>query len=174
MFLSVQELERKPIRYDVEFRPGEIDFEDPKVRQVAPFHTEGMAELLSNTLGEIRVRGKVAGEMETECDRCLEPVRIPVSSSYDLFYRPAEDVQGGAERAIDEGEAQIGFYEDDGIELAEVLREHVLLSLPMQTICSEACRGFCPRCGLNRNTGACSCVDQQVDDRWAALRQFKV
>lgn len=174
MFLSVQELERKAIRFDVSFRPGEIDFEGTRVRQTGPIRTDGMAELLSNTLGEIRVRGSLAGELEAECDRCLDPVRTTISSGYDLFYRPLDTVSGAGEREIDDGESQVAFYTGDGLDLGDVLREHLLLSLPMQQICSEGCQGICPRCGANRNAGSCGCGERPVDDRWAALRELKL
>ena len=52
---------------------------------------------------------------------------------------------------IDEGEAEIGFYEDGGMELEDILREQVLLALPMQRVCSDVCKGICPVCGKNRN-----------------------
>ena len=73
----------------VDFPAGEIDFGG--LRQVGPLHAEGQAELLSNTLGEIRIRGKVKAEIEADCDRCLEPVHRPIDSDFDLFYRPTPD-----------------------------------------------------------------------------------
>jgi uncharacterized protein len=172
VFLSVRELELRQVRFDVEFPPGEIDFEPSTVRQVSPLHAEGTAELLSNTLGEIRIRGRVKVRMEAECDRCLEPVPVDVGSDFDVFYRPAPKAVSG-EVALDEGEAEIGFYQGGGIELGDILREHILLSLPMQQVCSEACKGICPTCGVNRNTGACKCEAPHVDDRWAALRELR-
>jgi uncharacterized protein len=172
MFLSVRELELRKVQFDVEFPPGEIDFEPSTARQVSPLHAEGTAELLSNTLGEIRVRGKVTVKMEAECDRCLEPVPVDLGADFDVFYRPAPKAAPG-EVELDAGEAEIGFYQGSGIELGDILREHVLLSLPMQQVCSEACRGICPVCGVNRNTGACKCEIRPVDDRWSALRELR-
>ena len=173
MFLSVQELEVKPLHFDVDFPPGEIDFEESQFRQISQLHTEGTAELLSNTLGEIRVEGTLQVEMEVQCDRCLEPTRYPMDSGYNLFYRPAPKLVPGHDIAIDEGEAQIGFYEGHGLELADVVREHVLLSVPMQLICSEDCAGICPQCGVNRNVSHCDCHAQPVNEVWAALKDFK-
>jgi uncharacterized protein len=173
VFLSIRELEVRKRRFDLEFPAGEIDFGDDQLKQAGALHTEGEAELLNNTLGEIRVRGRLAVEMEAACDRCLEPVRIPLSSEFDLFYRPAPGCDTPHDLAIDEGEAEIGFYEGAGIELSEILREYILLSLPMQRICREQCLGICPHCGQNRNSGACRCAPQNVDDRWAALRGFQ-
>lgn len=174
MFLSVQELELRKIQFDTEFPPGEIEFGGDHVRQIGVLHAEGQAELLSNTLGEIRVRGKLSVEMEMQCDRCLEPTRYPIGGPFDLFYRPAP--KGGEvphEKAIDAGESEIGFYEDGGLELSEALREQVLLSLPMHQVCQEDCAGICPQCGQNWNTGDCECVQTSTDDRWAALRDIR-
>jgi uncharacterized protein len=174
VFFSVQELEVKKIHFEVDFPPGEIDFEESQFRQVSQLHTEGTAELLSNSLGEIRVTGTLRVEMEVDCDRCLEPTRYPMDGAYNLYYRPAPKVVPGHDIAIDEGEAQIGFYEGHGLELTDVVREHVLLSIPMQVICREDCAGICPQCGLNRNVSPCDCHHQPANEVWAALRDFKL
>jgi uncharacterized protein len=172
LFVSVQVLELRKVPFDLEFPAGEIDFGD--LRQIGPLHAEGQAELLSNTLGEIRIQGKVQAEIEADCDRCLEPLRQSIDSEFDLYYRPAPDNNTPHEAAIDDGEAEIGFYDNDAIDLAEVLREYILLSLPMQQICKEDCKGICPQCGVNRNTGHCQCEVKLVDERWTALRNLKV
>lgn len=172
MFVSVQDLELRKLVFDVDFPAGEIDLGG--LRQVGPLHAEGQAELLSNTLGEIRIQGKIHVEIEADCDRCLELIHRPIDSDFDLYYRPSPDSSIPHELAIDEGEAEIGFYDDGGIELAEVMREYVLLALPMQQVCDEACKGICPQCGLNRNTGHCQCEMKIVDERWTALRNLKV
>jgi len=172
LFVSVQELELRKVPFSVDFPAGEIDFGD--LRQVGTLHAEGQAELLSNTLGEIRINGKVNAEIDVNCDRCLEPVQRRIESNFDLFYRPTPENTAHRELAIDEGEAEIGFYEDGGIELADVIREYILLSMPMQQVCKEECQGICPQCGLNRNTGHCQCETKIVDERWTALRELKV
>jgi uncharacterized protein len=79
----------------------------------------------------------------------------------------------GDEKAIDPSEAEMGFYEGDGLELNDVLRENVLLALPMQRVCSASCKGICPICGQNRNQSECQCRSEAVDDRWAALKELK-
>jgi hypothetical protein len=81
--------------------------------------------------------------------------------------------RAGREKAIDEAEAEMGFYENDGIELNDVLREFVLLSLPIKRVCSDDCKGICPVCGQNRNQSECKCQAVGSDDRWAALKEFK-
>ena len=123
MFFSIQDLELRKLSFDVDFQPGEIDFDENQFRQVGPLHTDGVAELLSNTLGEIRIRGNLKAEMEVLCDRCLETSRLPLSERFDLFYRPSPKGGIGHDIAIDEGEAEIGFYDGLGLELEDVVRE---------------------------------------------------
>jgi uncharacterized protein len=173
VFFSVQDLEVRKIHFDVDFPPGEIDFLDPNLKQKGDLKASGVVELLSHTLGEIRLKGHVKAELETPCDRCLEAATIRIDSDADLFYRPADSGPAGDEVEIDDGEAEIGFYEGDGLELEEILREYILLALPMQTVCRPGCKGICPVCGQNRNLKECACAVKPADDRWAALEQIK-
>ena len=178
MFISVQDLELKKVHFDVAFPPGEIEFinDGDRLSQATPLQAEGSAELLPHTSGEIRVRGKLAVTMQCDCNRCLEPARFPLESRFDLFYRPAEDAAAAedAEVEIDPGEAEIGFYEGDGLDLKDVLREHVLLAMPMQRVCRAECQGICPVCGQNRNLINCGCEAKLVDDRWSALKKVQL
>jgi len=176
VFFSVQELEHRKVLFETSFPPGEIDFFDSHLSQLSDLETDGSLELLGNTLGEIRVQGKLKVVMGAECDRCLEAARIMVESAFDLFYRPAapEHPPHAAEEVkIDEGEAEIAFYED-GLELEDILREQILLSMPMQRVCSDTCRGICLVCGQNRNLVNCGCQAKPEDDRWAALKNLNV
>lgn len=177
MFFSVQELEHRKILFDVSYPPGEIEFFDSSLTQASPLLAEGSAELLLNTQGEIRVQGNLKVTMEATCDRCLEVASLPVAARFDLFYCPAAQIakqHGGEEVKIDEGEAEIAFYENGGLELEDILREQVLLSMPMQRICSELCKGICLVCGQNRNVTNCTCQAKPADDRWAALKHLNV
>lgn len=174
MFLNLRELEIRKIQFEEDFPAGEIDFDSNQLRQIGPLHATGVAELLNNTLGEIRVRGHVKAKIEVACDRCLEPVQHPIDEDFDLFYRPApEENETPHDLAIDPGETEIGYYEGMGMELSDVIREYVLLALPMQSICRDECAGICPKCGKNRNAVECGCVQEQVNDRWSALRNWK-
>ncbi len=174
MFLSVKELELRKVRFDETFEPGQIDFSGQELQQESPLRTTGSAELLAHSDGELRIQGRYSVEITTQCDRCLGSARFALEAGFDLFYRPVTDIAREEEVAIDEGEAEIGFYENGGIELEEILREQVLLALPMQRVCSEVCKGICPVCGKNRNETECDCKVEQVSDRWGALRKLEL
>lgn len=174
MFLSVKEMEVRKVRFDETFEPGQIDFTGEDLEQVTPLATKGMAELLANTDGEVRIQGRYQVQMASQCDRCLGRARFDLDAGYDLFYRPASFIAHEEEVAIDEGEAEIGFYEGGGLELEDLLREQVLLALPMQRVCSDVCKGICPVCGKNRNESECGCKLESHDDRWGALRKLEI
>jgi uncharacterized protein len=171
LFFHIRELELKARKFEVTLEAGVIEFLDPKLRQTGPLKASGMAELVIDLLGEIRVKGHVTVQMEADCDRCLEPAVCPIDGDFELYYRPVTEGYG-EEKVVDEGEAEMGFYEGDGIELNDVLREFVLLTLPMQRVCQEDCKGICPECGQNRNQKECACRGATADDRWAALKHL--
>jgi uncharacterized protein len=174
MFLSVKEMERRKIRFDETFEPGQMDFSGEDLEQISPLRAAGSAELLANTEGELRIQGRYTVEMAAQCDRCLGRARFLMDAGFDLFYRPMTFIAREEEVEIDEGEAEIGFYENGGIELEEILHEQVLLALPMQRICSDVCQGICPVCGANRNETQCDCKLESHDDRWGALRNLEL
>ncbi|HUA60916.1 MAG TPA: DUF177 domain-containing protein [Verrucomicrobiae bacterium] len=172
MFLSVKELELRKIRFDETFQPGQIDFSGEHLEAATPLRATGVAELLPHTDDEIRIQGRFTVELKAECDRCLGDARFPLDGGFDLFYRPAGAMGSEHEVEIDEGQAEIGFYEGDGLELEEILQEQVLLALPMQRVCREDCPGICPVCGKNRNESPCDCRIEKADNRWGAFRDL--
>jgi uncharacterized protein len=111
----------------------------------------------------IYLSGKLASTMQTECTRCLEPVSLPIEIELDdLFYHPVS--------AAPPGEYSIN---DDGIlDLAPLIRELSLLALPMQVFCRDNCKGICVQCGINLNEGECDCVFEEIDPRFAVLKQL--
>jgi uncharacterized protein len=177
-------MEVRKIAFAETWQPDEIDFSDAGVRQTAPLKAEGVAELLPHSGEEIRVHGSVETTLEAECDRCLGRAAFPVAASFDLFYKPVDPDVAAEEVAIDEGEAEMGFYELPGLVLEDILREQLLLQLPMQRVCGESCKGICPVCGVNRNEVVCGCDTvrgeiaagglEVVDERWKALKDLKV
>jgi uncharacterized protein len=174
MEFKVSELEREPIEFDLELAPGAVDFGQEAV-QKGLLAASGRAEVLHEHRGprdivaDIRLKGRFAGSFEVPCARCVEPVEIPLSAEYDLIFRPARADAEATERSITAPETEIGYYQKDSLWLEDVLREQVLLSLPVKTLCEPDCKGLCPRCGANRNTQPCTCEVGPSDPRWEAL-----
>jgi uncharacterized protein len=179
MFIAIHELDLHPIKLDAEFQPGTIDL-GPDVLQQTVLVIKGRAELLEEHQGraakiaDIRLRGNLSTKLEVSCARCLEPVALDVAREFDLMYRP-EGVDGGRDEiSVTQAEAEIGYYTGEGLLLEDFLREQVLLSVPIKTLCREDCKGLCPYCGKNLNIETCSCKVEPKDPRWDALKSFKV
>jgi uncharacterized protein len=178
MEFQVRELEKEPVEFDLELEPGAIDFGD-EATQDGPLSTSGRAELIREHRGpreivaDIRLKGRYSGTFQVPCARCVEPVQVPLAADFDLIFRPLGADAGTAERSISAHETEIGYYQEDSLLLEDVLREQVLLSLPVRTLCKTDCKGLCPRCGKNRNLEACSCEEGPSDPRWEALAELR-
>jgi uncharacterized protein len=177
MEFLVTELERESIEFNLSLPAGAIDL-GGEAEQSGPLATDGIAEVIHEHRGpreivaDIRLKGHLSGSFEAPCARCVEPVQIPVSTTFDLLFRPAGVDATGSERAIHAPDMEIGYYENGSLLLEDVLREQVLLALPARTLCKPDCKGLCPRCGQNRNQIACSCDEGPNDPRWKALAEI--
>jgi uncharacterized protein len=178
MLIEVAELELHPIDFQEEFPPDAIDL-GPDVRQVTVLKASGRAQLVEehhgkrNIIKDIRVQGDLATTLELPCARCLDPVKHNVARAFDLLYRPLGTDAGNEELSVTAAEAEIGYYQGDGLLLEDTLREQVLLAVPLKAVCREDCKGLCPTCGKNRNSEPCSCAPTLGDPRWQALKEIR-
>lgn len=117
--------------------------------------------------------GRVKTTLGLPCSRCLEPFTIDVDAPFDLRYQPHAEHQGPSEREVEAGDMDTAFYENDEIDLGQLMGEQFYLSLPMKPLCKDDCKGLCPNCGTNLNKATCDCKIQWEDPRLAALRALK-
>jgi uncharacterized protein len=178
MFLDIKDLELRPLDFEEEFQPGVIDLGE-EVRQRTSLKTAGRAELVEEHHGkhkiikDIRLRGRLSAGLELQCARCLDPVKQDVKREFELLYRPLGADAGKDELSVTDAEAEIGYYQGEGVLLEDVLREQVLLALPLKITCRDDCKGLCPHCGKNLNQEKCSCAAPAEDPRWAALKEIR-
>ncbi|HPR65041.1 MAG TPA: DUF177 domain-containing protein [Thermoanaerobaculia bacterium] len=119
-----------------------------------------MRGIVRKISGGFTLQGNLSFTLELPCSRCLES--YPLALSIPFNYRLTR------ERDDDPGTCT---YEDDAVVLDEIMAELVLLNVPMKPLCSESCKGLCPNCGINLNTGSCSC-QPPTDPRWGALKNL--
>src|SRR6202048_1949698 len=170
MFLDIKDLAVRKQLIRKSYAPGSIDYQTGEMKQLEPLKVNATAELLE---GQIRVAGEIETKVELVCARCLEPVVDEVDRSFDLFYSPLPKGVKPEEARLKDDDAEIGFFQGEGLFLADVLREQVLLALPMKVICRGECRGLCPSCGANLNTEECRCETHAADPRLAPLARLK-
>jgi uncharacterized protein len=118
---------------------------------------------------DVVVRGEIEGEAELSCRRCLRDVRVEIDEDIAALFR-----SGVGPAEAEEEEVYPLPPRGRDLDLRDLVREQVLLAVPQYAVCSEACRGLCPRCGANLNEGECACGVSEVDDRWGPLRKLKL
>ncbi|NBM15211.1 DUF177 domain-containing protein [Streptomyces sp. GC420] len=128
---------------------------------------------LESVMEGVLVTGTARASAEGECVRCLEPLRLDVEAEFqEMFSYPDTDDRGRvkAEPADDAEDDEDRLFVEDGLlDLESVLRDAVVLALPMQPVCREDCPGLCSECGARLADDPDHHHDA-VDIRWAALQ----
>jgi uncharacterized protein len=166
MLITAEELALHSVTIDKTYPAGELDRRSSKFQQAADLRLHAAAELAGF---EIRIQGRFATRLQAECDRCAAPVAFPLEQEFDLRYRPLSTIAREEEMEIPRDELEVGFYSGEGIEVSDVVREQVILALPMKILCRPDCQGLCPVCGANLNLERCQCRPARNDSPFASL-----
>ncbi|HEX2052661.1 MAG TPA: DUF177 domain-containing protein [Actinomycetota bacterium] len=121
-------------------------------------------DLLLRSAGDgIEVTGDAWGKLHLSCSRCLiefvQDFQLQLNEKF--WFDPAA------------AEAEEGYeVRDHVIDLEPMLRDAIVLSIPMTPVHAEDCKGLCPECGADLNTSDCGHAEQKVDVRWAPLQKL--
>lgn len=124
-----------------------------------------VAASITNTGDYLLAKGMIYADLTLVCSRCLDKFSYHLKADFEEKY---SDRQPGS---VD-GEEDINYFEGDSIDLTDDIIANILLSLPMKYICSENCKGLCPHCGKNLNTGECNCTEEDLDPRLEILKNL--
>jgi uncharacterized protein len=125
-----------------------------------------------NTGESILVQFDLKGEVELQCARCLGRFRQPLSLQFHEEFRRGTPRDGQEGEVEAEDGALFNLYPGDEIDVRDVVRQNILLELPMKPLCRAECRGLCPHCGQDLNQGECGCQTESLDPRWAKVRRM--
>ena len=109
------------------------------------------------------LNGSIEGRVFTSCARCLKPVDYVCRA--DAEYYITDDIES-------DGMDDLLYIESDEIDLDEIFFQELLLNMKSTVLCSEDCKGLCPKCGANRNEHPCNCLEGDDDNPFAALRDL--
>ena len=140
-------------------------FDEAEVDVAADLHVHALRGALNftRTPQGLYGQGRLQATLPAECSRCLAPCDQAVSSRIsELFHYPPENAPAGS----------LTVGDDVHVDLAPLVREDMLLAVPMHTLCRPDCKGLCPNCGQNWNEGPCDCRDDEMDPRLAVLTQL--
>ena len=141
---------------------------DEEIKALRPL--EGEIKF-TRTADGILVMGKLQTAVELTCDRCLEPFTVTIEIALQEEFHPTIDVITGVS-LHNTGEEATMIDESHTLDLTEVVRQNLLLALPMHPLCRPDCAGLCPQCGQNLNEGPCGCQSPPGDPRLAVLKEL--
>jgi uncharacterized protein len=121
----------------------------------------------------VLVEGTASSISSLICGRCLKHFSLPLSIIFKTEYVPHSDYNVGIEHELTANEMDINFYYNDEIDIDSLVKEHMLLAVPMKPLCSSGCKGICSQCGENLNDRDCSCETGSIDPRLETLKKFK-
>jgi uncharacterized protein len=142
-----------------------------------PYEVRGPFQfcLEAHVMGEeVFVEGSVQGELDVECSRCVSRYRHALREAFTLVLEPAKSRipadPESAEALRRDGlflgdEIEAGWFRGSEIELDAYFAELVALAMPVQPLCRDDCGGLCARCGADRNSGACSCSENEDEPK---------
>jgi uncharacterized protein len=164
---------RQPTSYT-----GDIPIQDLERLQEITTSAEGELSYsveVNRKSSTLLLNGSAEGKMILTCDRCLEPFKEAKQVQFSLILHPAtEQVDLAPEMVLSSEDLDTDYYDDDWLNLQEILEEQLLLELPVQKLCKESCQGICSGCGHNLNREACGCPDTIDEDHpFAILAQSK-
>ena len=170
MLLDLNKIHAPRERYEKVYPPEAFSAQGEAFRVVRPV---SLAFDIVKDKEHFQLIGTVATALELPCSRCLEPFTLPVAAEFNLRYQPHAENAGEGEREIEEDDLTTAFYENDHIDLGQLMREQFYLSLPMKPLCRVDCLGLCPICGTNLNRATCDCKREWEDPRLAVLKTLK-
>jgi uncharacterized protein len=151
------------------YQENELEFNDERVRLLEPPEISGQ---IKRTGREVVLTGRLATRAEVDCDRCLKSIEIPVRAEFELRYVNAGDYESIDAAELEESDLALSIFDGQRIDIDEIVREQVLLTVPTRSLCREDCKGFCPVCGGDKNLKECGCQTEEIDPRWAGLKEI--
>ena len=169
MRIELENLEGSKGDFAHVYQPDDLNPVDERVSLIAPAAVDGKVRLSRN---QVFVNGHVETRAQVECDRCLKPIEVPVNTDFTLEYISNSDYQSSEAAELTEEELSVSVFDGEAIDVDEIVKEQILLAVPTRVLCREGCKGICPECGADKNTGECNCVTNEIDPRWAALKDL--
>ncbi|MFA5033695.1 MAG: DUF177 domain-containing protein [bacterium] len=101
------------------------------------------------------VRGKIIFNLELECARCLEKYVLNFAESINSVFLPNNP--SGLKTEEETEDPDVNFYTGKTINIVQLIRDIILLAIPIKPLCGASCKGICPLCGKNLNEADCRC-----------------
>ncbi len=156
---DLTQIQTKPKRSDFSLPPEWWDRSEGIKLPILALKEDVEATIVISKVGKrFEVRGSFTTVLQLQCDRCLEPFASPLDLEFSLILeRLPQEVEAEEEYELAPEEMGVDFIRGDEVELTDMIKEQIYLSLPMKALCRESCLGLCVSCGANLNKDRCDC-----------------
>jgi uncharacterized protein len=156
--------------FDHQYQPGELSLEDDRIHLLDP--PPRVQGRIGRDGRRVKVAGKISGNLQLECDRCLKQLESAVGTKFRRDYVTTADYEAQHTVELSEDDLDLSVFDGALIDVDLLVREELLLAAPDQVLCKQNCQGICPTCGSDRNVTTCDCETVDVDPRWAGLKEL--
>lgn len=134
-----------------------------------PINGDAIYELLISKVDrELILNIDIEFKYSKPCDRCLAEVE-----NFEEINYSAKLVNNNTIEDTDD-DFDIVVMSQNQIDICKLVKELVILSIPMKNLCSDNCQGLCPKCGKDLNKGNCDCDTETIDSRFSVLKDFQI
>lgn len=121
---------------------------------------------------EVIVSGDLAAEVKLQCSRCLKDFSSKITIPVNVVYHPVEELKGEDKYEVRHEELDMDFYSGEELDIPNLLKEQLILNIPMKPLCDDLCKGICPVCGGDLNIEKCKCTITKTDPRFEGLKKL--
>jgi len=170
MIVDLARIGPVPKKISLILEPDSIELDGEGITLDGKIEFKGEAERFA---GKPHIRGEIEADITLDCTRCLEPIARHLEIPFEDVFVGADDQASSDDNEIALDDLDESPAVEGKVNIAEIVREQILLAMPDQAYCREDCKGLCPKCGANRNLIDCNCADDDIDPRWAALKSLR-
>lgn len=146
---------------------GKLELSEEKSVGAEPcFNELSFSGKMTNIGGVLELSAKACGSYSVLCSRCAKELSRDFEKDFIELLVSSETA------GENDGDAVVFFGHE--VNVSDIIKANVLLSLPSVFLCREDCKGLCPKCGTDLNENACTCSDDEIDPRWEALKNFVI
>lgn len=131
-----------------------------------------MLSIRPTVAGAFHVKGRVQADPELECSRCLKVFPYHIDTELDITLAPEKALESDPEHELDRAELDVEFYQGEEIEPLDLVKEQLLIAVPMVPLHRPDCKGLCPVCGTDLNETDCGCK-KEIPGEFGAFSALK-
>ena len=174
MIIDLRHISHEPRRFDFTFQPTWWQSEAVDDQIIGPDGPLTVRMTIHKEGTNYVVDGQLTGRFNVRCDRCLDPHALDLKPDFRLVLDVASPDYGQGEYELLQEDLSVRFIDDLHLDVDDMVREQIYLSLPIKYLCGEDCAGLCPVCGRNLNQGTCSCERETGHPAFSKLKDLRL